>query len=173
MPKLTHSAAPPLPIEPASLGFDRGLRRTGDERTCGTMWASSPTAENETIRTQPKAPSGRGRRVKKMCQWHIFSQRREQSMIATRAEGCRAKARLRERPIIGNVFSLPPSFAFGKIRLPPRGRLLRCVFADTNIKFTTPSCTGGYGIRPYGKTVPNNTSLIGSAPQDDGGGSVI
>ena len=34
-----------------------------------------------------KAPSGRARRVKKICLWHIFSQSGKQAMLATRAEG--------------------------------------------------------------------------------------
>ena len=43
-----------------------------------------------------KAPSGWARRVKKICRGHIFSQSGKQALLATRAEGCRANARLRE-----------------------------------------------------------------------------
>ena len=57
-----------------------------------------------------------------MCQWHIFSQRREQSVIATRAEGCRADARLRERRKRDDYFLSLRLFAPQKSTSLVRGR---------------------------------------------------
>ena len=75
-----------------------------------------------------EAPSGRARRVKKICLWHIFSQSGKQAMLATWAEGWRRR-RLRESALQysrcqSKVARAPSVIFLRKCHLPPGGRLL-------------------------------------------------
>ena len=76
-----------------------------------------------------EAPSGRARRVKKICLWHIFSQSGKQAMLATWAEGWRRR-RLRESALqyskCQSKVARAPSTAIA-VPLPPGGRLLLAV----------------------------------------------